>query len=163
MDSLTAAVGEYIGVDDPTDVDLPELARRLQQSKALAARLKDLTDALELEIAARVEQDITVVPGVGIVRRGYTRRSQWRDSDSASILREDIGHAVTTTVARDNATGEIDPFKRNVARATVDAMYEILPAFYSIKAGAKKYGLRIGEYRTYSDVAVVNVDPVEEL
>jgi hypothetical protein len=117
---------------------------------------------LEMELAARLETDITALPGVGVVRRGYTRRSEWRDAHSSADLRADVGTAIAQHVALDVGTGEIDPLRRNIAKATVDAMYEVLPSFSSVKAPAKKYGIQIGDYRRFTDQPVVTVDPVEE-
>lgn len=142
---------------DVTDGELRELAERLVIANTAVDRLREIVVQLEMELAARVERDVTPVAGVGIVYRGYTKRSEWRDENSSADLRHDLGEAVASHVALDNATGEVDSIKRNIARATVDAMFELIPAFSSVKAPAKKYGLKISNYRTFRDVAVVTI------
>jgi len=162
MDLALHAVAELFLLTDPTDGSTRDLALRLRHAKDVARRLKDATDALELELAARLESDITTLSGVGIVRRGYTRRSQWRDPESSADLRHDVGEAVCKHVALDVGTGEIDPLRRNIARATVEALYDVIPAFTSVKQPAKRYGIQIDEYRRYQDVPVITVEPEEE-
>lgn len=160
METLASQVADLLTLSvqgDVTDGDLADLARRLSTAQVAVEQLRLLAEMLQLELAARVEDEVTPVPGVGLIQRGYTRRSQWRDPDSAELLRSDIANAVTSTLALDIATGELDPVKRNIARAAIDALWEILPAFSSVKQPARRYGIRISDYRTYQDVPVVRV------
>ena len=160
METLAQRVSDLLALaqeSDYTDGELHELASRLSTAHEAIERLRELADMLSMEIAARVEEDLTPVPGVGTIQRGYTRRSQWRDTHSAQQLRYDLGEAVSSAVSMDVATGELDPMKRNVARAVVSALWECLPAFSGIKQPANRYGIRISDYRTYNDVPVVSI------
>lgn len=160
MESLAMQVSALLTMSesgDVTDGDLPDLAQRLSTAQEAVEQLRLLAEMLSMEISARVEVDLTPVPGVGVIQRGYTRRSKWREDYSADELRKDIGQAVTRAIAMDIATGELDPIKRNVARATIDALWEIVPSFSGVKQPAHRYGIRIGDYREFSDVAVVRV------
>ena len=163
MGTLADLVAGWIDLPDPTEDETVVLVQRLRDGQRVAAKLKEAMEMLSLELSARLEQDITTFVGVGVVQRGYTRRSQWKDKGASEDLRTDVGNAVSSAIALDVGTGEIDTLRRNIARATVDAMYEIIPAFSGVKAGAKKYGISIGEYRQFSDVPVVTVTPVEDL
>ena len=162
MSALTSAVAAWIDLDDPTEEETAELARRLRDANALAAACKRAAEMLSLELAARVEADVTPVPGVGIIHRGYSRRSEWHDRNSSADLRRDVGEAVCRGVALDVETGELDSRRRNIARATVQALYDIIPSFSSVKQPARRYGINIDDYRRYSDVVVVTVDDMEE-
>jgi len=158
MSALTDAVGQWIDLPDPTEDETAVLAQRMRDADTLARLLKDARAALSDELAARLELDITSFPGIGVVHRGYTRRSEWRDENSSTDLRRAVGEAVTAGVALNIETGELDPRRRNIARATVQALYDIIPSFSSVKAPAKRYGIDIEDYRRWTEVAVVTVD-----
>lgn len=160
-DSTRALIG-LAGEGDVTDGELPVLAHRLHTARAAIAGLTSIAEALTMEVAARVEMDETRV-GDWHIERGYKRNSAWSQSDSAELLRHDLGEAVVSKVALDISTGELDPVKRNIARAAIAELWECLPAFSSLKQGAKRLGLRIDEYRTYTDVPVVKVHELGEL
>lgn len=160
MEELAMQVRDLLAAsatEDITDGELADLARRLSTAQRAMAVLRTMAEDLTLEISARVESDLTPVPGVGVIERGYTRRSNWKDEHSSERLRHDLGEAVVTTISLDLATGELDPVKRNISRATVSALMECLPAFSSIKQPAHRFGIRIGEYRDYGDVPVVRI------
>ena len=160
MDTLAVQARDLIALaqeSDVTDGELVDLARRLATANAAMACLKSIAEALTMELAARVESETTTVEGFGLIERGYSRRSAWAQSDSADLLRHDLGEAVVAKVALDLATGELDPVKRNIARAAVSELWEVLPAFSSLKRGAHRLGIHIDEYRTFSDVPVVRV------
>lgn len=159
MDDLadrTRALVEMAAGSDVTDGELPVLAQRLHTARTAIARLTSIVDALTMEVAARVETDDTRA-GSWHIERGYKRNSTWSQPDSAEILRHDLGEAVVSKVALDIGTGELDPVKRNIARAAIAELWECLPAFSSLKRGASRLGIRIDEYRTFTDVATIRV------
>lgn len=160
MESLAAQVAELLTLaetEDVTDGELADLARRLSTAEQALEQLRLVASVLSSEISARVEVDITPVPGVGVIQRGYTRRSNWRHESSAAELRTHIGEAIVRAISLDIATGELDPAKRNISRATIEALWDILPSFSSVKQPAHRYGIRIGEYREFYDAAVVHI------
>jgi len=160
------SLDDLLAVDDPTEGTLDELADRYAQARRGANMLDAIANEIEVELAARMETDELPTRGGVMLYRTYTRRSAWRDEHASEILREDLRESVTKKLAVDIATGEIDQAKRNIARAAITMLYEAIPAFSSLKnAGARTLGLRIDDYRTFTDVVKVTIagalDPEE--
>lgn len=156
----TRALMTLAAEGDVTDGELSALAHRLHTARTAIAALTSVVEALTMEVAARVEDDETIVAGYGSswsIARGYKRTSTWSQPDSAELLRHDLGEAVVAKIALDVATGELDPAKRNIARAAIAELWEVLPAFSSLKAGAKRLGIHIDQYRQFTDVATITL------
>lgn len=149
---------DWLDLPDPTEDETRVLAERLAIARLLSAKLGPAIIELSAELAARMEADDVEVPGVGVLRRSWKRRSEWANDTSGEDLRRDVRDAVVRDLALDLRTGELDTVTRNIAGAAVDAVFEILPAPSSIKQSAKRYGLRIGDYRRFSDSASVAVE-----
>ena len=151
-----------LDLGDPTDGSLDELAERYLAARALANEFTAIGDAIELELAARMETDEVPVRGVGVLVRGAEKRSAWRDKHASAEFRYQTGLAVVREIALDIATGELEPVKRNVAQATVDLMLDVIPAFSSVKARGRALGIHPDEYRTVSEVYRVTVDTAQQ-
>jgi hypothetical protein len=106
-----------------------------------------------------METDRVTVPHVGWLRRVPTKRSEWRDERSAEDFRHAIAETVVREIALDLATGEVDPVKRNIARATINEMYDIIPSFSDVKARGRRLGIDVSDFRSYSTVMKVEFDP----
>ena len=91
----------------------------------MRADLDRMIETLKAELAARMEDDIVPVPGLGVLYRGYTRRSEWRDENASADFRKDVGEAIVSKIALDLSTGELDPAKRNLARAEMKVMRDV--------------------------------------
>jgi hypothetical protein len=150
-----------LDLGDPTEGTLDELARRLAMARILASLLTDIGDAIELDLAARMEDDEVRVPHVGVLVRSREKRSSWRDSYASAEFRREVGQAVIKEIALDIVTGELEPVKRNVAEATVALMFDVIPAFSSVKARGKALGVHPSDYRIESEVTRVTIDPEE--
>lgn len=147
---------------DPTDGSTDELAERYLAARALANELTAIGDAIELELAARMETDEVAVAGVGVLVRRPEKRSAWRDKHASAEFRYQTGLAIVREIALDIATGELEPVKRNVAQATIDLAFEVIPAFSSVKARGRALGIHPDEYRTSSEVYKVTIDTAQE-
>jgi len=149
---------ELAALDDPTEGSMAELVTRLRDARAIAAQFNELSTVIELEIAARMEGDNLTVPHVGHIRRVPQKRSQWKDEDSAERFRDYVAETVVRVVALDLASGEVDITKRNIARATIGELYDIIPSFSDVKARGKRMGIDVSEFRTVSYVDKIEFD-----
>lgn len=148
-----------LALEDPSDGPLDEVARRYSLARQLATALTDIANLIESDLAARMEDDFTQVPGVGVLRRMEAHRSTWRYDGAAEQMRDDLARAVAQSIAVDIATGEIDQGKRNVALAAMRAAYSAIPAFSSLKvAGRRNFGLQIGDYRSFETYNRVSIE-----
>lgn len=147
-----------LALDDATIGDLDELARRYQAARAYCAALADIADGIEIELAARMETDEVTIPGIGVLVRKAEKRSAWRDEYASRDFRSAVAKAVVNKVALDIATGELDPVKRNISQVTVDTLYDVIPAFSTIKSPGRRLGIHPEEFRTQSTVYRVAVD-----
>lgn len=147
-----------LGMIDPTEGSLDELARRYRAAREWARDFHDIADMIELELAARMESDALAVDGVGMLIRTLEKRSTWRDRHASSDFRRYVADTVVREIALDVATGELEATKRNVATATVDLMLDVLPAFSSVKSRGRKLGIDPDDFRTTSEVYRVAVD-----
>ena len=153
-----SALMEALAREDPLAGETTRLAALLQDARALAAALKLLIADAELELAARMESDHVVVPGVGVLVRGYDERSQWRDEHSSELLRTDITEAIAKRLALDIGTGEVDQVKVNIAREALRVAWDVIPSFSSVKRPAGRLGIHIDDYRTITKVARVTIE-----
>jgi hypothetical protein len=124
-----------------------EVGRRMALLRMIEAavkeRITDVQDALILEM----EADAMRLDGYGALRRVPVESSRWREKDSGSRFRNLVAEVVVGKVALDIATGELDPVKRNIARATVKQLYDFIPAFSSVKAAGRSEGIDLDEFR----------------
>lgn len=140
-----------------------DLAHRLHRIRAMREFLHEMEQEIEENLAASMETDVIDIPGLGRSRRSETTRSTWADDSAAERLRDDLASAVAREVALDIATGEMDPMKRNVAMHTMRAAYEAIPSFSSVKtAGRKRFGIAIGDYRSFDTGYTVKIEAVED-
>jgi hypothetical protein len=153
---------ELLTVRDPSEGDLREVATRYRDARYWANELNRIADDLEMELSARMEADEVPVSGVGLLVRRTERRSTWKDEHASADFRRHVGQAVIHKIALDVATGELDPVKRNVATVTVDLMFDVVPAFSSVKAPGRKLGIEVEEYRVISEVYRVSLEEVLE-
>ena len=159
--SLAAALIEVRDIpgDTWTEGPLADLALRLDRVKALLEKLAEIRAWLEIDLADRMEADAVPIPGVGRLVRTTSTSSGWKYDGAGEQLRADLAEAVARDIALDVATGEVEPMKRNVALSAIRAAYEAIPAFSSLKAaGPKRFGVRISDYRTYSDFYRVSLE-----
>lgn len=151
-----------IELEDPTMEDTEELAGLLADASEMITRCTKLRDDLELELSARMDADMVTLPGIGYLSRTREATSRWKDKDSGDILRHDLREAIATRLASNIRTGEMDDMTRNVVRLAIDAAYEVIPAFSSIKAAGRKLGIDVGDYREFGvryRVAVIPLAP----
>lgn len=144
-----------------TDGTLADLGRRLDLVLRIAAQMKEARDALETALIEMMPEDTLTMDGIRVVRE-RAARSAWKPGGSAR-MREDITHTVATKLATEVMTGEVDPMRRNlISNAIAELFDKVLPAPSAMKAGAKTYGLRISEYRDFTDGYNISVVPLEE-
>jgi hypothetical protein len=162
---VLAHLAELRGIpeDDWTEGTAADLGLRLHRLRVLEALVHNLAAAVEQTLVDSMEEDTVVVTGVGPVRRTEKNSSRWKSKDSADRLRADLSNAVANSVAIDVATGDIDPMKRNVARATMSLALEAIPAFSSLnKAGRERLGLYISDYRDYATSYHITIESIED-
>ena len=148
-----AVIGLLRGVPEDawTEGPLADVALRLHRLRVLIELLGDRANQCELTLVDSMEGDTAVVPHVGVVRREEKVSSAWNSQHASARLRDDLTQAVANSIATDIGTGDIDPMKRNIARATMNLALQAIPAFSSLnKAGRERLGLHIGDYRTYA-------------
>lgn len=139
---------EQMSPDEATDGTLRELARRLDLCQRIGATVKDLSDALAEDIAARMEEDMTSVAGVGIVQRKARTSSTWLDDTSRERMMDDAISAIVRRVATDPATGEIHGPLANAAREVWRLTQESFSLGADPKTGFRKVlGLQPDIYR----------------
>lgn len=158
-------LGELQGLDEDTWLEGPlqDVGLRLYRLQVMANRVRRLIEAIETDVAGRMERDTADLGPFGLMRRSMVTSSTWRDESAAERMRDDLAVAVAQQVAIDVGTGEIDPVKRNVAMATMRAAYEAIPSFSTLKqAGRTRLGLHIGDYRSYFDRYRVVVEALED-
>jgi len=141
-----------------TEGTVSELALRLDRLSGLVTKLTEIKSWLEIDLVDRMEADEVPIAGIGRLVRSKFVSSGWKYDGAGEQLRNDLANAVAADVALDVATGEVEPMKRNVALAAIRAAYEAIPAFSSLKAaGPKRFGVKISDYRNYSDAYRVNL------
>lgn len=153
LHSAAVVFEETLGETGMTTIvegSVADLAKRLALFLKIKALLdlaiKDMSDAMAL----KMDFELLDVPGYGWLKKVPTETSRWKDKNSSTDLREDIKSAVVASVAMDIGTGELDPVKRNIARATADRLMSILPQPNAVLKEGKNYGIDIRDYRDYT-------------
>ena len=153
------------GIPDDRWTDGPVTDRgiRLHRLLALGAVIDDLTDQINESLIGDMEGDVVDVPGMGRLHREEVTSSAWSDSHARERMQDDLTQAVARVVARDVATGEVNPMKRNVAIHTMRTALAAIPSFSTLlKAGRTQLGLHIDDYRTYATHYKVTVEAIED-
>ena len=159
----TLAELQDVPAEDWTHGTLTDLGLRLHRLRAMQAFLRELILDIEETVVADMETDTMDVPGVGRIRREETISSAWRTEGASEQMRDDLATAVAQSVAVDNASGEIDQMKRNVAMATMRLAYEAIPSFSTLKvAGRSRLGLHMGDYRSFDTAYKVRIEADQE-
>jgi precorrin-6B methylase 1 len=86
---------------------------------------------------------------VGLLNRTRETTSRWKDKGAGDDLRHDLKEAIARRLAANIRTGEVDEMTRGVVRLALDAAFEVIPAFSSVKAPARKLGVDIEDYRDF--------------
>jgi hypothetical protein len=140
---------KIISFESLTEGTLPELAQRLDMCQSLTSVLKYMTDALQEDIAARMEDDSTTITGVGVVQRKAKTSSTWIDDTSRERMMEDSIRAIIRRVAVDPATGEMHAPLANVAREVWRLTQDSFSFTADPKSAFRKVlGLAPDEYRS---------------
>lgn len=148
--------------DDWTDGPVFDLAYRLDRVEGLITTLQEIASWLELVLSESMIEDDLPIPGIGYLHRQEKQRSTWRYPGASDEMRQNLAEAVASDVARDVATGEIDPMKRNVALAALRAAYEAIPSFSSIKVpGRIRFHVDLEDYRTAETYYTVKIERAE--
>jgi len=156
-----ASIDEMLAMSDVTNGDIRECAERLRDALAAKAALEDVIAALQMELPARMEGDSVAIAGVGVLRKQKYTTSTWAD-DAASIhFRALVADTAINKVALNVATGELDPTIRQVGRAVVDKLWEYVPSFSTVKAPAKRDGIDVDEFRSFTHTTKVTLDTLD--
>lgn len=147
-----------LGLADPTEGSLVDLAARYRAAREWARDFSEIADAIELELAPRMEDDTVAVDGVGTLVRTLEKRTAWKDRHASAEFRRYVADMVVREIALDVASGELEPVKRNVATATVDLMLDVLPAFSSVKARGRQLGIDTEDFRSTSEFYRVGIE-----
>jgi hypothetical protein len=139
-----------------------EYAQRLDMLRLVISKATDLRNALEVVLAEAMPESRMTEGGLRISRERSTR-SYWKDAHAGERMREDIEHKVATTLATDVATGDINLERRNIISHALHELWDVLPAPSSLKAGARRYDLRVSDYREFTPGYNIRITPVEEV
>lgn len=154
MEQSTTLLVDVVGVlemitpDAATDGTLAELTQRLDLCNRISSQIRVLTDALQEDIASRMEEDVASIAGIGIVQRKPRTSSTWIDDTSKERMMDDAISAIIRKVAVDPASGEIHGPLANVAREVWRLTQDAFSFTADPKAAFKKVlGLAPDEYR----------------
>lgn len=167
MDSVLDGVANLLDayeLDEVTEGDFDDIAARLYLAERLQVRMRQLTDALKLQLHDLMPSNANELPvmGIGIVRRTKSKRSTWRDQRASTQMRNDIAVAVARSVSVDQFTGDISDERRAAAYAAVKNVWDIIPAPSGMKVGAQAYGLDQEDYRAVTWINGVEITPFPE-
>lgn len=141
---------ELVPLNSATTGTIGEYAQRLDMCRRILQSATLIRNALEVAIAEAMPENTMVEGGLRIVRE-RANRSAWKDAHASERMRTDIEHLVASRLALDVGTGEVDAERRNIiSHAIHELLTDVLPAPSTMKAGARKYGLRLADYRDYS-------------
>lgn len=142
-----------------TEGTIDEVALRLHRLRVFIEFLGERAAWCEQQLVDAMPEDTMTVQFVGPVHRVERSGSAWKTKTSGEQMRSDLKRAVADSIAVDVATGDMDPMKRNVARATMDLAFEVIPSFSSLgKAGRERLGLHITDYRDFSTSYKIAID-----
>lgn len=154
-DAALVTAGIELGeadTDSWIDGGIGDLARRLAAIRELRATLDVLANEVEDTLATAMPADNIPISGVGMVKRVGSWRSTWRYDGAGDAMRTDLASAIARAVSINYSTGELDEEKQNIARETMRVAYEAIPSFSALKkAGRKRLGLAIGDYREFTE------------
>lgn len=132
-----------------TEGELDDLAMRLRYCQQLSVEVKDIIDHLSETIAAKMEQDSSLVAGLGTVQRKPKTSSTWIDDSSRERMMEDAISAIIQRVAVDPATGEMHRPLANTAREVWRLTQDAFSFTADPKTAFRKVlGLAPDEYRS---------------
>ena len=160
---LRDILGDLVNVDanEASSGPLADLAARLDTLREIVVVAKAIIEMIETAMPLDMEADM-VPAGRYIVVREKEVRSSWKPS-GAERMRADIRSTIATRMSIDVATGEVNQERRNVIVAAIDELFTGVPSFSSIKVDAsRRWGLHMGEYRTYTDGYKINLLPAPE-
>ena len=140
---------EMLMPDAATDGTLAELTQRLDLCNRISGQIRSLTEALQEDIASRMEEDVASIAGIGIVQRKPRTSSTWIDDTSRERMMDDAISAIIRKVAVDPASGEIHGPLANVAREVWRLTQDSFSFTADPKAAFRKVlGLAPDEYRS---------------
>jgi hypothetical protein len=159
-----AVLAELAGIpeDDWLDGPVSDVGLRYHRLLAVERLVHSLCESLQLQLVDSMDSDLVGFPGGRLVRT-EVNSSAWKTKDSGKQLRDDLTRAVADNIALDVATGDMDPIKRNVARATMLLALEAIPSFSNLnKAGRERLGLQMSYYRDYGTTYKVTVEALDD-
>jgi hypothetical protein len=153
---------DMIPLDGATTGTIAEYAQRLDLLRRIIHDATMLRNHLEVALAEAMPESRMTEGGLRISRERASR-SNWKDAHAGERMREDIEHKVATVLATDVATGEINLERRNLISYALHELWDVLPAPSSLKAGARRYDLRVSDYRDFTPGYNIRITPVEEI
>jgi hypothetical protein len=162
------SVGDaYVNLDnlnlgDLAEGTLEELGQRYDLMLQIMAMATEARNHLEQALVEAMPENTLVTPTMTF-KREKAKRWTWKDKDSGKIMREDIAHSVSSKLATNVATGEVDMEARNLMQNAIRELWDVLPAPSSMKmTGASRFDLSIFDYRDLSQPDVIKVIPRDE-
>lgn len=159
LQAAAEAVAVLVETDAVCDGSLDDVARSYADALRLKAVAQEAIDAAAESLLDRLEEDQTNIAGLGQFARSTTSRKRNRYDDSADQMRSALSEAVARSVAFDVATGEIDPMKRNVARAAVDLAVQHASVSGLKQSARKALGIAPDDFYEYQRTAIIKFTP----
>jgi hypothetical protein len=150
-----SAIASLRANGDATEGTARDVAQRFALATALKAECSALLDECSESLNDRMEGKTLHLPGVGLFQRGTKQRKRNRYDDTPDRLRSDVISAISGEVALDVASGEVDPMKRNVARAALDRIYEVMSVGAPKALARTSLGIAPDDYYEIDRVASV--------
>jgi len=164
MDGIYDAVTALMDCElsDITEGKLDDLALRLDALTRIATITKDLADAVKLQLAATMEDDDMVVPGVGSLHR--RQKSTQRVAVKPPKVRADLAIAVARVIGVDPFTGEVSSDRREAAREAVELTTKCVSvgATSFTAAAPDLIGIGSEDYTEKAWTTVVTLEIVED-
>lgn len=152
-------VADLVETDAVCDGSLDDVARNYDAALRLKAAAQDAIDACTESLLDRLEDETTTIAGLGVFARTTTSRKRNRYDDSADRMRSALMEAVARSVAFDVATGEIDPIKRNIARAAVDLATQHASVSGLKQSARKALDIAPDDFYEYQRTATIKFTP----
>lgn len=157
--SVTEVVADLVETDAICEGTVNDVAQNYADALRLKAVAQQAIDACTESLLDRLEDDQTNIAGLGSFARTTTNRKRNRYEDSAERMRSALIESVARHIAFDVATGEIEPMKRNVARAAVDLATQHA-SLSSLKQSARKaLDLAPDDFYEYQRTATIKFTP----